>query len=482
MKLSAALLCALVAVQAARAVAQAGELQVGYYGKKCKGLENVVKWHVIRALKANRRTGAALIRLLFHDCFGCDGSVLLDASYDNPHPEKVAPVNIGLAAFDLMEEIKAVVEDRCPGVVSCSDLLIYAARDASSILSNGHVHFDVPAGHLDSFVSKAEEAQAELQDSADDVQKLITNFARKNFTVEAAAAAVQATAPGTPTVGYYNDKCNGSVEGIVRETVKAALNADLTKGAALVRLFFHDCFVRGCDGSVLLDPTYANPYPEKTSGANIGLRGFDVIDAIKANLESACPSTVSCADILAFAARDTSSNLPGSTFDVATLISNFAAKGFTPEELDCDAGPADPTVENNIRDQNATALGNLTSYIVPARGGASLDNSYYVNSLNSVVLFHSDWAIVGSNATRRHVHEYADNGTLWNLDFADALVKLSKLAMPPGRSGRRAVPLTTDHHGTTYRAMRHLGMARKKLIFELIVVGTTLRSFIFCKR
>jgi hypothetical protein len=33
---------------------------------------------------------------------GCDGSVLLDASSDNPHPEKEAPVNIGLAAFDLL--------------------------------------------------------------------------------------------------------------------------------------------------------------------------------------------------------------------------------------------------------------------------------------------------------------------------------------------------------------------------------------------
>ncbi|CAO2192666.1 unnamed protein product [Urochloa humidicola] len=317
---------------------------------------------------------------------------------------------------------------------------------------------------------------------------------------QAAAAVVQATTPGTPTVGYYNGKCNCSVEGIVRDTVKAALDADITKGAALVRLFFHDCFVRGCDGSVLLDPTNANPYPEKTSGANIGLRGFDVIDAIKANLESACPNTVSCADILAFAARDASrylsngsidyavpagrldgvvssatdaaNNLPGSTFEVAKLIANFAVKGFTPEELvilsgahsigrahcssfrdrlsapsgeinpyfrdnvlakDCSAG--DPTVENNIRDQNATALGNLTSYAVPASGGASLDNSYYVNNLNNLVLFHSDWALVGSNATLRHVHEYADNGTLWNLDFADALVKLGKLSMPPGSTG-----------------------------------------------
>lgn len=67
-----AVLCALVAVQAvllAVPSAEAGDLEVGYYSKKCRGVENVVKSHVIRALKANRRTGAALVRLLFHDCF-----------------------------------------------------------------------------------------------------------------------------------------------------------------------------------------------------------------------------------------------------------------------------------------------------------------------------------------------------------------------------------------------------------------------------
>ncbi|KAK3160656.1 hypothetical protein QOZ80_1BG0062580 [Eleusine coracana subsp. coracana] len=285
------------------------------------------------------------------------------------------------------------------------------------------------------------------------------------FAFQAAVAVVRSTAPCTLTVGYYNDKCNRSVEGIVRDTVKAALNADSTIGAALIRLLFHDCFVRGCDASVLLDPTYSNPYPEKTSGANIGLRGFDVIDTIKAKLEAACPNTVSCADIVAFAARDASVYLSNGGI-------NFT--GFTPEELvilsgahsvgrahcssfhdrlsapsgeinpyfrdnvlrkDCGAGPADPMVENNIRDQNATTLGNLTGYVVPANGSDLLDNSYYHNNLNNLVLFHSDWALIDSSATLKHVHEYADNGTLWNLDFADALVKLSKLTMPPGSTG-----------------------------------------------
>ena len=61
---------------------------------------------------------------------------------------------------------------------------------------------------------------------------------------------------------------------------------------------------QGCDASVLLDDT-GNFTGEKSAGPNAGsLRGFGVIDTIKALLEALCPRTVSCADILAVAARD----------------------------------------------------------------------------------------------------------------------------------------------------------------------------------
>ena len=62
--------------------------------------------------------------------------------------------------------------------------------------------------------------------------------------------------------------------------------------------------MQGCDASVLLDDT-TDFTGEKSAGANVNsLRGFEVIDDIKSKVEAACPGVVSCADILAIAARD----------------------------------------------------------------------------------------------------------------------------------------------------------------------------------
>lgn len=62
-------------------------------------------------------------------------------------------------------------------------------------------------------------------------------------------------------------------------------------------------FLKGCDASVLLD-SKGKSKAEKDGAPNISLHAFYVIDNAKKELEKLCPSVVSCADILAVAARD----------------------------------------------------------------------------------------------------------------------------------------------------------------------------------
>ncbi|CAN6270209.1 unnamed protein product [Urochloa humidicola] len=93
---------------------------------------------------------------------------------------------------------------------------------------------------------------------------------------------------------------------IVGAIVAKAHAEDPRMAASLLRMHFHDCFVQGCDASVLLDADGSGRFTtEKRSNPNKdSLRGFEVIDEIKDALEHACPHVVSCADIVAVAARD----------------------------------------------------------------------------------------------------------------------------------------------------------------------------------
>ncbi|KAG2588204.1 hypothetical protein PVAP13_5NG210181 [Panicum virgatum] len=108
---------------------------------------------------------------------------------------------------------------------------------------------------------------------------------------------------------FYSSSCPNA-----EQTVRnGMIDADPTMPAAFLRLLFHDCFVMGCDASILLDPTKANGQPEKTA---IPLRGYEAVNKIKAAVEDVCPGTVSRADVLAFAPRDSVARSAGFTFPI----------------------------------------------------------------------------------------------------------------------------------------------------------------------
>ncbi|XP_038888828.1 putative Peroxidase 48 [Benincasa hispida] len=104
---------------------------------------------------------------------------------------------------------------------------------------------------------------------------------------------------------FYRESCPNA-EIIVRSAMALIYSHHQDISASLLRLYFHDCFIQGCDASVLLDPisgdgTYSS---EKQAIPNLTLKGFDEIDQIKEELERVCPRIVSCADILSLATRD----------------------------------------------------------------------------------------------------------------------------------------------------------------------------------
>ncbi|KAF8104151.1 hypothetical protein N665_0177s0008 [Sinapis alba] len=108
------------------------------------------------------------------------------------------------------------------------------------------------------------------------------------------------------SLSYY-DKICPNFEKIVDTKVREWTKTDPSLGPALLRLLFHDCGVTGCDASILLD----HKGSERRSPASKTLRGFELIDDIKSEIEKSCPGLVSCADILTAASRSATYQLGG---------------------------------------------------------------------------------------------------------------------------------------------------------------------------
>jgi peroxidase len=109
---------------------------------------------------------------------GCDGSLLLSGN----NTEKAALINSGLRGFDAIDAAKAAVEKACPGVVSCADILAFAARD--SVVLTGGARWEVPAGRRDGRVSLASEPPLNLPRPTMKTSDLIQTFKKKGLTAE----------------------------------------------------------------------------------------------------------------------------------------------------------------------------------------------------------------------------------------------------------------------------------------------------------
>ncbi|XP_047311513.1 peroxidase 21-like [Impatiens glandulifera] len=115
---------------------------------------------------------------------------------------------------------------------------------------------------------------------------------------------------------YYNQNCPRAEE-IVKEEVHKLYQKHGNTAVSWIRNLFHDCMVKSCDASMLLD-TVGDVVSEKSDPRSFGMRNFKYVDTIKEALENECPSTVSCADIIALSARDGVVTLGGPYIEMKT--------------------------------------------------------------------------------------------------------------------------------------------------------------------
>ncbi|XP_008795235.2 peroxidase P7-like isoform X1 [Phoenix dactylifera] len=279
---------------------------------------------------------------------------------------------------------------------------------------------------------------------------------------------------------FYNRTCP-NLQSIVRSVMAQAVQKESRMAASILRLVFHDCFVNGCDGSILLDdtPTFTG---EKNAGPNANsARGFEVIDAIKTQVEAACRATVSCADILALAGREgvalvggptwnvplgrrdartasqsaANSNLPGPSSSLSTLISMFAAKGLNARDMTVlsgahTIGQARCTLFRSriFNEANVNAsFAALRKRTCPASGGDGnlapldvrspdrFDNAYYQDLVARQGLLHSDQELFNGGSQDAQVRQYSTDSAQFARDFAAAMVKMGNISPLTGTSG-----------------------------------------------
>ncbi|OAY33437.1 peroxidase 17 [Manihot esculenta] len=309
---------------------------------------------------------------------------------------------------------------------------------------------------------------------------------------------LMAMASATPLwPGFYSETCSDA-ELIVREVMKKAMIREPRSVASVMRFQFHDCFVNGCDASLLLDDT-PTMLGEKLALSNINsLRSFDVVDEVKEELEKVCPGTVSCADIIIMAARDAvalsggpdwevklgrkdsltasqedSDNImPSPRANASLLIDLFASFDLSIKDLvalsgshsigqgrcfsimfrlynQSGTGKPDPTIESSFREKldnlcpvggNENVTGDLDSTPIV------FDNIYFKDLVAGRGFLNSDQTLYTFPETRDYVELFSKDQQAFFDAFVEGMIKMGDLQS--GRPGeiRTNCRVVNTHH------------------------------------
>uniref|UniRef100_A0A453PL21 Peroxidase n=1 Tax=Aegilops tauschii subsp. strangulata TaxID=200361 RepID=A0A453PL21_AEGTS len=272
-------------------------------------------------------------------------------------------------------------------------------------------------------------------------------------------AAAAGGPPGKLSPDFYSQTCPRA-ERIIAEVVQSKQMANPTTAAGMLRVFFHDCFVTGCDASVLIAPTrFAKS--EKDAEINHSLVLVTMTGGPR------YPVPLGRKDSLSSSPTAPDVELPHSNFTVGRILELFLAKGFTVQEMVALSGahtlgfshcqefasriynyrdktgkpaPFDPTMnpgyakglqaacKEYLKDPTIAAFNDV---MTPGK----FDNMYYVNIERGLGLLSTDEDMWSDLRTRPLVERYAANNTAFFDDFSRAMEKLSMYGVKTGADG-----------------------------------------------
>lgn len=287
---------------------------------------------------------------------------------------------------------------------------------------------------------------------------------------------------------FYAATCP-NVESIVKNVVNQKFGQTFVTVPATLRLFFHDCFVEGCDASVIIQST-PNNTAEKDFRDNLSLAGdgFDTVMKAKQAVENVCPSTVSCADILTMATRDVvalaggpkfnvelgrrdglisqasrvDGNLPKPSNTLNQLNSLFSKKGLRQVDMIALSGAHTVgfshcsqfanriynfsprrAVDSSLNSSYAAQLQQMCPRIVDPTIAINMDpttphqfdNVYYKNLQSGEGLFSSDQVLFTDLRSQSTVNTFAQSSAAFNTAFVNAMIKLGRVGVKMGTQG-----------------------------------------------
>ncbi|XP_060189574.1 peroxidase 3-like [Lycium barbarum] len=312
-----------------------------------------------------------------------------------------------------------------------------------------------------------------------------------NFLVLCILLGIVSSSNAQLQLNFYAKSCP-QAQKIIQDYVQKHISNAPSLAAALLRLQFHDCFVRGCDASVLLNFTSSTKnQTEKVAVPNQTLRGFSFIDGVKKAVEAECPGIVSCADIVALVSRDSVvitggpywnvptgrrdgrisnasealANIPPPTSNFSSLRTSFASKGLDLKDLvllsgahtigvsHCPSfssrlynftgvwGTQDPSLDSeyaaNLKMKKCKSINDNTTIVEMDPGSSSIfDLSYYKLVLKRKGLFQSDAALKTSATTDSYINQLVQ-GSLkqFNAEFGLAMEKMGRIEVKTGSTG-----------------------------------------------